>query len=217
MSRIVALIMAAGSSRRMDGPNKLLLPYKDKTVVECVIDQFLVHEKIAEVVVVTSNEAVINQLKEKPIRLVGGGPERQISVYRGLSVLRTDDFVLIQDGARPFLTQDGLERAIRAAEDRQPFLLAVPVTDTLKQVSEGLVIDTPDRSLFWSAQTPQGAVVSDLMQAYEAAFKDGDVLTDDASALERAGHRVRVIMGEYGNRKITTPEDVRYLCVSDKG
>jgi len=217
MSRIVALIMAAGASHRMGGHNKLLLAYQGKTVVEHVVDQFLSRQEIAEVVVVTSHDEVIDRLKHRRIRSVAGGSVRQDSVYRGLSVLRPDDFVLIHDGARPFLSAEALSRALHAAEKRQPFILAVPVTDTLKQVSQGVVIATPDRSLYWAAQTPQGAVVSDLLAAYETAFNDGIVLTDDASALERAGYRVTIIEGDPGNHKLTTPEDMRYLCGSDKG
>ncbi|HHT20489.1 MAG TPA: 2-C-methyl-D-erythritol 4-phosphate cytidylyltransferase [Tissierellia bacterium] len=217
MSRIVALIMAAGASHRMGGHNKLLLAYQGKTVVEHVVDQFLSRQEIAEVVVVTSHDEVIDRLKHRRIRSVAGGSVRQDSVYRGLSVLRPDDFVLIHDGARPFLSAEALSRALHAAEKRQPFILAVPVTDTLKQVSQGVVIATPDRSLYWAAQTPQGAVVSDLLAAYETAFNDGIVLTDDASALERAGYQVTIIEGDPGNHKLTTPEDMRYLCGSDKG
>ena len=217
MSRIVALIMAAGASHRMGGHNKLLLAYQGKTVVEHVVDQFLSRQEIAEVVVVTSHDEVIDRLKHRRIRSVAGGSVRQDSVYRGLSVLRPDDFVLIHDGARPFLSAEALSRALHAAEKRQPFILAVPVTDTLKQVSQGVVIATPDRSLYWAAQTPQGAVVSDLLAAYETAFNDGIVLTDDASAVERAGYQVTIIEGDPGNHKLTTPEDMRYLCGSDKG
>lgn len=217
MSRIVALIMAAGASHRMGGHNKLLLAYQGKTVVEHVVDQFSSRQEIAEVVVVTSHDEVIDRLKHRRIRSVAGGSVRQDSVYRGLSVLRPDDFVLIHDGARPFLSAEALSRALHAAEKRQPFILAVPVTDTLKQVSQGVVIATPDRSLYWAAQTPQGAVVSDLLAAYETAFNDGIVLTDDASALERAGYQVTIIEGDPGNHKLTTPEDMRYLCGSDKG
>lgn len=217
MSRIVALIMAAGASHRMGGHNKLLLAYQGKTVVEHVVDQFLSRQEIAEVVVVTSHDEMIDRLKHRRIRSVAGGSVRQDSVYRGLSVLRPDDYVLIHDGARPFLSAEALTRALHAAEKRQPFILAVPVTDTLKQVSQGVVIATPDRSLYWAAQTPQGAVVSDLLAAYETAFRDGVVLTDDASALERAGYQVTIIEGDPGNHKLTTPEDMRYLCGSDKG
>lgn len=216
MSRFVALIMAAGSSNRMEGQNKLLLPYKEKTVIESVVDQFLACPEIAQVVVVTSNDQVMDRLRDYPVRLIPGGAERSDSVYHGLKFLKPDDFVLIHDGARPFLSQAALKRSIEAAREGSPFVLAVPVTDTLKIVKDSVVVTTPERSDYWAAQTPQGAKVQDLLMAYDEMRQQEIKLTDDASVLERAGYRVRIIQGDYGNRKLTTPEDVRYLCVSDK-
>lgn len=214
--QIVALILAAGSSRRMSGQNKLLLPYRHKTVIECVVEQFLAVPEITRVVVVTNQAAVRDKLASYPVTLVAGGDERYQSVYKGLEVLEDSDYVLIHDGARPFLPDDALARALACAREAVPFVLAVPVTDTLKQVADGFVVATPDRSDYWAAQTPQGARVSQLRAAYQQLRDQGLSVTDDASALEQAGYQVRVVMGDYANHKLTTPQDVRLLCVSDK-
>ena len=213
MFRIVAMIMAAGSSKRMNGRDKLLLPYKNKTVIEAVIEQFLDHRSIDEVGVVTSSDDIVSRVQHLPVRVVTGGDERQDSVVSGLTVLKPTDFVLIHDGARPFLSADALDRAIEAAGQGEPFVLAVPVSDTLKRVADGMVVETPDRSEYWAAQTPQGAIVSDLVKAYQQAISSGERMTDDSSALERAGFSVAVVPGDHANRKLTTPEDMRLLCV----
>lgn len=216
MSRIVAMIMASGSSSRMQGPNKLLLPYAGSSVIESVVDRFLAQALIDEVLIVTSDPAIMERLAAKPIRIVGGGTERSDSVINGLETLQPSDFVLIHDGARPLISNQLIEQCIGLAQQSQAFVLAVPVTDTLKRVDQGWVIDTPDRSQYWAAQTPQGALVQPLLEAYLQAKAAGIRLTDDASALEWAGHPVQVIPGDYANQKLTTPADMRLLCESDK-
>lgn len=204
----VALIMASGESTRM-GKNKLLLPLNQTTVIESVVDFFLRQSTIDRVLVVSSSEEVTNRLRNR-VEVIPGGRERQDSVRIGLRILKPDDYVLIHDGARPFLSQAAFDRCIEQVHLRQAFFLAVPVTDTLKQVVDG-VITTPNRSEFYAAQTPQGAVVSDLMEAYESVFNQGLRITDDASALELTGKPVVLVVGDYANRKLTTPEDMRYL------
>lgn len=213
MAKIISLIMAAGSSSRM-GSNKLLFPQGDTTVIEAVVDFFSRQPRIDEVVIVTSSNEIRALLGDR-FRIVAGGKERQDSVWAGLHALDDEDYVLIHDGARPFLTQAALDRCLQMAQRNKPFCLAVPVTDTLKRVHQGIV-STPDRSEFFAAQTPQGAPVLLLKEAYADAFAKGIILTDDASALERCGHSVELVAGEYSNRKLTTPEDTRYLCESDK-
>lgn len=209
----VVLIMASGQSNRM-GRNKLLLPFKDSTVIETVVDFFSEQAEVDRILVVSTSQE-IKELLATRVEVIDGGEERQDSVMNGLLELNPDDYVLIHDGARPFLSQTAFNRCLEQVKKRQAFCLAVPVTDTLKWVRDG-ALTTPDRSEFFAAQTPQGAVVGDLVEAYRQAKDKNQALTDDASALELAGYSVVLVEGEYSNHKLTNPQDMRYLCESDK-
>lgn len=208
--RIVALIMAAGSSRRM-GENKLLLPMKNHTVIEETLSIFESCAEIDEIGLVT-NDPLIKEKSNafsKVKYIVAGGKERMDSVYQGLTKLKKDDFVLIHDAARPFLSKNALKRCIKAAKAGKSFTLAVPVKDTIKIVQDDIVQATPKRETLYQAQTPQGFLVSILLEAYER--RDPDITYTDDSSLIELNQAVHVIEGEYSNIKITTIEDKEYL------
>jgi 2-C-methyl-D-erythritol 4-phosphate cytidylyltransferase len=141
---------------------------------------------------------------------VAGGRERQLSVEAGLRSLPADvDFVVIHDGARPFVTRALIERVLAEARRHGAAIAAVPVQDTVKHVSHDLFLDgTLDRRALWLAQTPQAFAVSLLREAHDRASAAGLDATDDAALVEALGHRVRVVPGSRLNFKITTREDL---------
>ncbi|MFP5507268.1 MAG: 2-C-methyl-D-erythritol 4-phosphate cytidylyltransferase, partial [Gammaproteobacteria bacterium] len=149
-----------------------------------------------------------------PLIVAPGGAERADSVLNALQVLREraadDDWVLVHDAARPCVRADDLRRLIDALRD-DPVggLLAVPVRDTMKQATDdGRCAATVDRSRLWHALTPQMFRLGALRAALIAAHTDGIAVTDDASALEHAGQRPRLVEGHADNIKITRPEDL---------
>jgi len=147
--------------------------------------------------------------KVQPI--IAGGTERQHSVRNGLDAMKgseQDDLVLIHDGVRPFISTEVLRRAAAAAGEFGAAVVAVPVKDTVKVVRDGAIIDTPAREQLWLAQTPQAFRYGLIRSAHEEAAAEGFLGTDDASLVERQGGQVRIVTGEYGNIKITTPEDM---------
>lgn len=209
---IYALIVAGGKSRRMgEGINKLLLPLRGKTVIENNIDLFLEEKGLEGIVVVTSDPFIRELAQDRGCLVAPSGEERQDSVMNGLELLAQDDYVLVQDGARPFLTKNSLASCMAMAEEGKSFILGIPVTDTLKLVKDGKVQRTLSREDHILVQTPQGAKVGLLKEAYAKVREEGLLVSDDASALENLGETVFVLPGSQDNRKITSPEDMRYL------
>ncbi|MFH1015911.1 MAG: 2-C-methyl-D-erythritol 4-phosphate cytidylyltransferase, partial [Chloroflexota bacterium] len=135
-----------------------------------------------------------------------GGERRQDSVAAGLKLTGKCDWVVIHDGARPFVTIDLIERGLEAAKETGAAIAAVPVTDTIKEAGEDSIVrQTLPRQNLWAVQTPQVFRIDIITEAYRRAR--GDV-TDDAMLVEQMGHKVKVFMGSYDNIKITTPEDL---------
>jgi 2-C-methyl-D-erythritol 4-phosphate cytidylyltransferase len=143
--------------------------------------------------------------------VVEGGLERQNSIANALAALpaRPEDWVAIHDGARPFLTQEVLERLFRAGPSFDGVLPMVPVKDTIKRVgSDGHVLETLARSELYAAQTPQFFRYGTIMEAHHQAARDGFLGTDDCALVERQQGRIGMVLGDYRNIKVTTPEDV---------
>lgn len=211
---IGVVIAAAGQGKRMGGPvKKQFIELAEKPVLLHTLDLFAELEYVREMVVVTAEEDVERTrelLSSYPhIRVIPGGAERQDSVYLGLTALCFSDYVLIHDGARPFLSRLTLERLIDTVRSKRAAILAVPVKDTIKRTDEtGIVMDTPPRQSLWAVQTPQAFALSDILAAHEQARQDGFLGTDDASLIERLGQAVHVVEGEYTNIKLTTPDDL---------
>lgn len=213
MKNVTVLIMAAGRSKRMQGIEKLLFPMAGTSVIEQSLAPFLHNERVHQVVVVTDSAQVIERLKDyaEIKQFIPGGLERQDSVMNGIRGLSDQDYVLIHDGARPFLQPEVLERALDMAAQDKCFTLAVPVTDTIKRVEGNLITETPSRTELYAAQTPQGFPVDKLRRAYEFVCAHQLIVTDDAQALELIGEKVYIVPGDYANRKITTKEDLSYV------
>jgi 2-C-methyl-D-erythritol 4-phosphate cytidylyltransferase len=215
-----AVIPAAGVGRRMgaDRP-KQYLRLAGRTVLEHTLDIFIRHPRITGVAVaIGADDPFFGELPvrtDKPLMVVHGGGERCHSVLNALHVLKgqavADDWVLVHDAARPCLSREDLDRLLETLEhDPVGGLLATPVSDTLKRSDDsGRVRDTVDRSHLWRAFTPQMFRLGMLTQALESALSEGALVTDDASAMERAGHAPRLVKGSPANIKITAPEDLR--------
>ncbi len=215
--RYFGLIPAAGVGARVgaaSGP-KQYLPLGPKTMLEHAVEAMLADARVERVfVVVAPADARWPSLpvdRERVEFLPVGGPTRAESVRNGLVAVAgrcaDDDRVLVHDAARPCLAPAQLGALIDAVgADDDGGLLAVPLTDTVKRASEGQVSMTLDRSSLWCAQTPQLFRVGSLRAALSAGSL-ADV-TDEASAMERAGHAPRLVPGVTSNLKVTTPEDL---------
>jgi 2-C-methyl-D-erythritol 4-phosphate cytidylyltransferase len=147
---------------------------------------------------------------KKVSRILAGGPERQDSVYLGLKAVGGKaDFVIIHDGARPFVSPELIERALSETRRYKAVVVGVPAGDTIKEVSaQREVLRTLERSRLWAIQTPQSFEYGLIAEAHEKAREEGFYGTDDASLVERLRIPVRVIEGSRFNLKISTPEDL---------
>jgi len=208
-----ALIVAAGSGTRMKlGYNKVYYPFPDgRPILEHTMDIFLRDEDCRQLVVVTDIGAYRRMISAKStgrVVLVQGGATRQESVCHGLEAV-ISDHVMVHDGARPYLDSGCLMRIKEALRHDDAVCLMVPVKDTIKQVADGYVTATPDRSTLMAAQTPQAFRTQLLLDAMKEAEREGFTGTDDCSLVERYSHvRVRAVLGSYANLKITTQEDL---------
>jgi 2-C-methyl-D-erythritol 4-phosphate cytidylyltransferase len=148
---------------------------------------------------------------KKIVRVVGGGAERQDSVYRGLQVVNgeTAGIVLVHDAARPFIQPEEIRAVIERAENKGAAIMASPAVDTIKQVKQSTIRRTLNRQFLYLAQTPQAFRYAILKEAYDRAFAEGFRGTDDAQLVERLGHKVSVVEGSQINIKITRPFDLK--------
>jgi 2-C-methyl-D-erythritol 4-phosphate cytidylyltransferase len=215
-----AVIVAAGSSRRMQGRDKLWIPLAGRITLARTIDIFQRSVIIDQIVIVTNPERIqdVQSLRtqegwHKILAIVPGGARRQDSVRLGLDELAerlpTCRWVMIHDAARPFVTPAILEAGLKAVQIHQASIAAVQVKDTIKQVQEGTIIATPDRAQLWAVQTPQVFSFPLIHQAHHHPLARADV-TDDATLLEQLGHTVTIFPGSYTNIKITTQEDLLF-------
>jgi 2-C-methyl-D-erythritol 4-phosphate cytidylyltransferase len=212
-----AIVAAAGRGTRL-GKRKQLLDLMGKPVLAWCFDVFARAAGVNDIVVACEPdetaecEALARRMCGAKLRaVVRGGDRRQDSVFAGLRASMPDaDFVIVHDGARPFVTEDMVDRALAAARVTGGAVVAVKVKDTIKQVGEGgIVTRSLPRDQLWAAQTPQAFAFDSLYDAYAAAEARGFVATDDAMLVEWAGTgHVAVVEGSYDNIKITTPDDL---------
>lgn len=209
-----AVIAAAGSSSRMGGRDKLTEPLDGIPVILRTLAAVEAVPEIREIVVVTREDRVeeYRRLLGQCSRLravVPGGSTRQESVRNGVRALSPDcTLAAIHDGARPLVTPEVFARCIEAARSCGAATAAVPVKDTIKLADEaGRVLDTPDRSRLWAVQTPQIFDRERYLRAAEEAERRGLSCTDDCQLFEAMGWEVQLVMGDYRNLKLTTPED----------
>ena len=212
------IILAAGSGKRMMADkNKILLDLGDRPIIAHTIARFYDHPMVRKIILAIREEdedqidSIIATYGFNDIVKVVGGAERQDSIYNCIEVLSDDTHILlIHDGARPFVDEDIITRSIQETLDYGATCVGVPSKDTVKIVDqEGIILDTPDRSQVWCAQTPQCFRLDLIREAHIKARQEAFLGTDDASLVERYGNKVKMIMGSYMNNKITTPEDIR--------
>ena len=209
--RCSAVVPAAGSSTRMEGQDKLLLPLEEQPVLLHTLRALELCPYLAEIIVVTREDLIvpIGQLcrdagLSKVRKVIVGGATRTHSVLAGLGELSSGaELVAIHDGARPLVSQEVLETVIFRAAECGAAAPAVPVKDTIKRAR-----DTLERSELFAVQTPQVFQVDLIKAALVKALEDGAALTDDCGAVERLGIGVSLTQGDYCNLKITTPEDL---------
>ncbi|MBR4911113.1 MAG: 2-C-methyl-D-erythritol 4-phosphate cytidylyltransferase [Clostridia bacterium] len=213
-SGLPVIIVAAGSSSRMGGEDKQLISISGIPVIARTMLAFERSADISKIILVTRRESIpkMQLLAEKYMiskltDIVEGGDTRQQSVMCGIARLGADDKkVLVSDGARPFVTGRMIKDCVCALDSHDGCLCAVKVNDTVKEVIDGAVRSTVDRSRLYLAQTPQGITVSLYKKA--AVNTDISVFTDDVSVLESVGADVIAVEGDVRNIKITTPSDI---------
>jgi len=216
--KVAVIIPAAGSGIRMGLPTpKQFFELEGAPILIHTLKVFEQADSVGIIIVAVPAEScglVEEQVKRfrlsKVLQVIAGGRERQDSVQAGLDVLPdTVELVLVHDGVRPFVTSEIIDNCLKAIAQTGAAMAAVPVKDTLKAVSDkGIIAQTVDRSGVWQAQTPQGARITLLKEAFAAAVRDGVTATDEAGLLERLNIPVKVIEGSERNIKITRPEDL---------
>ena len=214
---IPVIIVAAGSASRMNGTDKQLMPLVGIPVIVRTMQAFENSKDISRIILVTKKESIneIQLLAEKYMisklsDIVCGGENRHKSVLCGIKMLKsTEETVLIHDGARPFVTERIISDCVSALESNDACLAAIKINDTVKLAGEdNFVTGTLDRSLLYSAQTPQGVNVKKYKEALNLPHTEE--FTDDASVMESAGFRVKIVKGSKTNIKITTVDDIAF-------
>lgn len=215
LKRCGAVIVAAGSASRMGGIDKVMAPLGGTPMVARTAAAFQNCDAIAEIVIVTRPDLIrpISALcagMDKVRAVVAGGSSRQESVWQGLNALSEDiQLAAIHDGARPLISNLVIDRTVRAANSYGAAAPAVPVKDTIKVVKGGLVEKTPDRATLQAVQTPQVFDFDLLRGALKKAEEEKAAVTDDCSAVERLGMKVKIVEGDERNLKVTTPMDLK--------
>ena len=233
--KYAAIVLAAGSGKRMNSQvhkqyliiqDRPVLYYSLKEFQDSAVDEIVLvvgkgeeefcRREIVDKYGISKVKAIVEGGKEryhftKVTKVIAGGKERYDSVYQGLLACENSDYVLIHDGARPFVNQDIIRRCMLEVPEYQACVVGMPVKDTIKIADEGgYAKQTPDRKNVWMIQTPQTFSYALIYEAYEEMLKTEDAaITDDAMVLERTkGKKSKLIEGSYRNIKITTPEDL---------
>ena len=209
-----AVIVAAGNASRMGGIDKVMAPLEGEPMILRTVRTFQTCDAIKEIVIVTREDLIIPIMGlckdfDKVKAVVKGGSSRQESVELGLGALSNKvKLVAVQDGARPLITHAVIDRTVRAAHTYSAAAPAIPVKDTIKVVTGGVVSSTPDRKTLQAVQTPQVFDLDLLKAALKKAKEDGAEVTDDCSAVERLGMSIKIVEGDEKNIKVTTPMDL---------
>ncbi len=220
----VGVVIAAGGTGRRMGAMlpKQFLRLGKQTILEQTLRVFHAHPAVKEIVIVVPREhlertawLVRRGNLWKVTRVTAGGKDRQKSVWNGLHAFRNPpELVLVHDAVRPLVRKSVLDSTIRQARLYGAAAAGVRVKDTIKVEGEkGYFTKTLNRDELWAIQTPQGFLFHLLHAAHEKARASGFTGTDDASLVERSGHRVKIVEGDYDNIKITTKEDLAFAAV----
>ena len=210
-----AVIVAAGNASRMGGIDKVMAQLKGEPMIARTVRTFQNCDAISEIVIVTRPDLIVpisGLCREMPKvkAVVAGGKSRQESVHLGLNALSDKvKLAAIQDGARPLITWQVIDRVVRAANSYGAAIPCVPVKDTIKIGDGGVVKSTPDRATLFAAQTPQVFDFDLLRGALKKAELEEFSVTDDASTVEHLGMKVKIVDGDERNIKVTTPMDLK--------
>ena len=210
-----AVIVAAGSASRMGGIDKVMAPLGGEPMICRTVRAFQNCDAIKEIVVVTREDLILPITRlcaefSKVRAVVRGGSSRQESVKLGLSAFSEKmELAAVHDGARPLISAAVIDRTVRAAHTYGGAAPVIPVKDTIKVYEGGFIASTPDRETLRAVQTPQVFDLDLLRGALEKAEKEGAAVTDDCSAVERLGMKIRLVEGDERNLKVTTPMDLK--------
>lgn len=213
---VCAVIVAAGSSRRMGGENKLLLPLADIPVLAHTLSAFEKCSAVRDIVLVCREQDILcyRELAEsfgisKLRTITRGGDTRTASVLAGVSAAPSDTtIVAIHDGARPLVSEAIITEAVYAAAAHGAAAPCVPVKDSIKRIEDGKIAADVPRDTLAAVQTPQVFRRELLIRALHTADEQNQSFTDDCAAVEALGEVVWATHGSYENLKITTPEDI---------
>ncbi len=217
-NKAAAIVVAAGQGKRFGRSTlKQFIEISGKPVLRHTLEKFEASEAITEIIVVVPPAEAIridllckNEWNvRKPHKVVAGGIERHDSVWAGLQALSEGvDLVAIHDGVRPFVSLETIRVSIEQAEKVGAVAVGVTPKDTIKEMGDGAIKKTLERSSLIAIQTPQVFRRHLIVRAYEQALLDGFVSTDDAALVERLGQTVYVVPGDYRNIKITSSDDL---------
>ena len=218
----VAIIPAAGVGTRLGGQiPKQYLPLAGIPIIFHTLLRFETCPEIDAIAVALSvseivefGGAISEREFRKPFHLVPGGKERGDSIFNALEAIAglAPEIVVVHDAVRPFVTTAQISAVIKRAQEVGAAILALPVTDTIKEVEDGLITRTHDRRKIYRAQTPQAFRYELLLRANQsarAAHFPSEFMTDDALLVEKLGEPVAIVEGSVDNLKITTPEDFK--------
>ncbi len=213
-----AIIVAAGSSSRMNGTNKILADIGGKPILAHTLGAFEQCNDVDSITVVTQkqffNDVKLLQKKynvKKIKNLVEGGKERQDSVFNGVSSLKNvkeNQVVVVHNGSNPLVSAKEISECVSEAKKHGAAVCAFPLKDTIKKVSGGFVEQTLSRENVWQMQTPQCVQYGIFKKAFDAARKNKKYYTDDVALVEAIGKKVKIVECSYRNIKITTPDDL---------
>ena len=225
--KTAAIILAGGTGERFGKEGgKQLVEIGGKPILTWSVEAFDAVGDIGLIVIVCPAERQGEYLSKgvdpfsfaTPIVVAAAGSTRQESAFSGLELVPEEfEYVVMHDGARPLISADLIAHTIATLKgniDADGAVVAHPAIDTLKVVENGVIVGTPDRSVFWNAQTPQVFRAGIYRRAHASALSDGFVGTDDSSLIERLGGRVLVVEGKRDNIKLTVPEDYLMLVAA---
>lgn len=225
--KTAAIILAGGTGERFGNEGgKQLVEIGGKPIITWSVEAFDAVGDIGLIVIVCPAERQGEYLSKAvdpfsfatPIVVAAAGSTRQESAFSGLELVPEEfEYVVMHDGARPLISADLIAHTIATLKgniDADGAVVAHPAIDTLKVVENGVIVGTPDRSVFWNAQTPQVFRAGIYRRAHASALSDGFVGTDDSSLIERLGGRVLVVEGKRDNIKLTVPEDYLMLVAA---
>lgn len=227
--KTTAIILAGGRGKRMNSKvSKQYLLLKEKPILYYSLKVF--QESFMDEIILVVPEGEMEYCRKqivefyhftKVIKIVEGGKERYHSVYNALKEIEHSEYVFIHDGARPFVSEEILDRAYKGVTEHSACVVGMPAKDTVKIANaDGFAADTPNRDLVWTIQTPQVFSFAIIREAYEKLILSERTnnlavnITDDAMVAETFLHqKIRLVEGSYSNIKITTPEDLEIAKV----